>query len=419
MAADPKAILWHNKALQQMAETSFDPSALRHQLEQWGMFQVVEFPSGLRPAATVLSDDGESAYRFAWLRDNIHLAYADLVMGRTGAAVRVFEAWLDALQRHIAEFGVPTPGRPLPVKLDGVSGEAPAATWSHRQNDAVGLFVWFAAQLMRNDMIQPTARLTDTITAIAHYLQAIGYASAADSGHWEEELRLNASSIGCVVAGATAWRNAALPRGTDLVFTDEFVTAGQRALLNILPWETPGADERPRRTDSALLFLIYPLEVVDEKMAEAILVDNATLHRQIGIARYEGDSYWAPDYRTVVPKALRAVDYSENIDARNKLARPGQEAQWTLFDPVVSAAHGRLYQRTGSGQHLQMQEKHLRRALAAITPKYAQHPGRLPEAYFLEDGHWVPNDHIPLRWAESMLELALVEMEKSLASAGT
>ncbi|HYA03727.1 MAG TPA: phosphorylase kinase, partial [Syntrophobacteria bacterium] len=172
-----------------------------------------------------------------------------------------------------------------------------------------------------------------------------------------------------------------------------------------------------RRYDAALLFLVYPLEVVDHAMEQRI-VDDVLEHLQgeYGIRRYQGDSYWTADYKDKLPAEERTADVSERQEERDSLARPGEEAQWSLFDPIVSIIAGRRYLRTGDPAELERQVHHLNRSLGQITgPDCPQGELRCPEAYYLEHGRYVPNDHVPLLWTQANLWLALLAMEKSAA----
>jgi len=55
-----------------------------------------------------------------------------------------------------------------------------------------------------------------------------------------------------------------------------------------------------------------------------------------------------------------------------------------------------------------LQVHYLNRALKQLVPDPNGSGALLcPEAYFLEDGAYVPNDHIPLQWAQANLKLAL------------
>ncbi len=62
-----------------------------------------------------------------------------------------------------------------------------------------------------------------------------------------------------------------------------------------------------------------------------------------------------------------------------------------------------------------MQTEYLNRSLAQIT---AENQGnvpafRCPELYYLEEGRYVPNDHVPLLWTQANLMLAMNLMEHS------
>ena len=109
--------------------------------------------------------------------------------------------------------------------------------------------------------------------------------------------------------------------------------------------------------------------------------------------------------------------------ARDALLAPGQEAQWCLFDSIVSVIHGRQFaRRTSRGDQanaarsLRLQTEYLNRALGQLT---AREEGKaelqIPEAYYLRQGVYVPNDHTPLLWAQANLALALRQMEATTA----
>jgi len=101
---------------------------------------------------------------------------------------------------------------------------------------------------------------------------------------------------------------------------------------------------------------------------------------------------------------------------RNKLLAPGQEAQWCLFDPIMSAAYGRRYQRTGRKEFLKQQTYYFNRSLGQLTGKdRGVSELQCPEAYYLEKGRYVPNDQTPLLWTQANLLVALKMMEQSLS----
>ncbi len=121
------------------------------------------------------------------------------------------------------------------------------------------------------------------------------------------------------------------------------------------------------------------------------------LQGKYGIRRYLGDSYWTADYKDKLPPEKRTADVSELQEERDALARSGEEAQWCIFDPVVSVIAGRRFLCTGDTADLERQVHYLNRSLGQITgPDCPQGELRCPEAYYLEGGRYVPNDHVPL-----------------------
>jgi phosphorylase kinase alpha/beta subunit len=98
-----------------------------------------------------------------------------------------------------------------------------------------------------------------------------------------------------------------------------------------------------------------------------------------------------------------------------RLLQPGGEAQWCIFDPILSVIHGLRFQSTGDTERLRLQTQHLNRSLRQLTGEGISFPPlRCPESYYLENGHWGPNDITPLLWTQANLRLALHFMEQSL-----
>ena len=193
---------------------------------------------------------------------------------------------------------------------------------------------------------------------------------------------------------------------------------GQTALDAILPMECVQTDPTKwREYDAALLFLVYPLKVIKEEVAGQIVervINN--LKGPYGIRRYLGDSYWSPDYKKNLSPENRTIDFSDDMSARDKLLpKQGLEAQWCLFDPIVSCIFGLKYQETNLEHYLSLQTQYLNRSLGQIT---SINP-RCTELYYIEDStivpcKYVPNDNTPLLWTQANLYVALVMMQESL-----
>ena len=96
-------------------------------------------------------------------------------------------------------------------------------------------------------------------------------------------------------------------------------------------------------------------------------------------------------------------DYSNDLESRNRLLeRPGDEAQWCIFDPVLSVWYGHRYQRTGDPTDRAAQARHFNRSLAQVSDDW-----QCPELYYLKGGVFQPNPHTPLLWTQTNLQLAL------------
>jgi len=145
---------------------------------------------------------------------------------------------------------------------------------------------------------------------------------------------------------------------------------------------------------------------------DAILTNLAGAH---GICRYRGDSYWCADYKSLLPAEERTVDFSRDIERRDKMLKPGTEAQWFLFDPLLSVIFARRSLSTRCPRDRERQIHHFNRALALLTTDDCPlGAGQYPEAYYVEDssvGAYVPNDHAPLAWSQANLGLAFHYMK--------
>jgi phosphorylase kinase alpha/beta subunit len=198
------------------------------------------------------------------------------------------------------------------------------------------------------------------------------------------------------VAGLEAVR----PLGVDV---DELTAKGRQALDELLPRESVTSGQE-RDADAATMFLVEPLGVVKAEVARQIVQTiQQNLEGKIGVKRYVGDSYWAPDYRDHFKLGDRAADFTKRMPERDAWLLPGMEAQWSLIDPLLAVYFAKL------GDH-QAAWRYLKRSLAQIVDDNGV--WKLPEAYLNEHGAWVPNDHLGLLWAEANLLYALTVFDE-------
>jgi len=401
-------------------------------LERQGTLSFKPLRSGLFPAAGLdPATAAASGYGNVWVRDNVYVALAHEVADLTKPARAVADALAAFYIKYKSRFetiidGIAGPMSPMHrphVRFDGERLQENIEEWAHAQNDALGYFLWLYCRLTEDGKLAPNGEL---LALFVLYFEAIRYWEDEDSGHWEERRKVEASSIGAVVAGLAALRSALKKgllggacrfrnRDIDADFVDSLIAPGLQALMSILPAECIQPEPRYRRYDSALLFLCYPLDVVDDAMAQRIVGDVAEhLQGEYGIRRYLGDSYWTADYKKKLPSDKLTVDVSDDQQQRDALHKPCEEAQWCIFDPIISVISGQRYLVTGSAEDLDKQVHYLNRSLGQITaPDCELGALRCPEAYYLEEGRYVPIDQTPLLWTQANLWLALSAMEKS------
>lgn len=255
------------------------------------------------------------------------------------------------------------------------------------------------------------------------YFEAIEYWQDKDSGAWEEGRKTNNSSVGAVLAGleellkfaqaakekkATGVEKFSIEETTKL---EKLVEKGRARLQATLPFEAPPE----RMVDSALLFLIHPLNVVRSgPMQDAILnLVQARLKGEIGIKRYANDSYFCQDFDEWFAPGQMSTDFSDRLEFRDAFLQPNCEAQWCIFDPVLSIIYGERYLlNPGDQASYRKQIHYFNRSLGQITAA-----GHCPELYFLKQGRYVANAHTPLAWTQANQALALHVLERSVKKA--
>ncbi len=416
-----------------------DVGRLRAFLEQRGTFEFPVLDTGLFAAARLSEGAEYTGYDNVWVRDNVHVAHAHFVTGDVAVAARNVAALALYFRRHRHRFeavirGDADPADPMNrphVRFNGRTLAENPERWSHAQNDALGYFLWLFCRLARAGAAEMGPEQWELLGLFPLYFRAIRYWQDEDSGHWEEARKIEASSVGTVVAGLREMSLLLADRSVpdfpcvgetvSGAMLDELMGEGRAALDQILPAECVQSDPaKRRRYDAALLFLIYPLDVADPAQAEQILRDvEAHLQGEHGVRRYLGDSFWCADYKALQSPETRTSDVSDDMTARDALLVPGQEAQWCLFDPTLSTIYGRRYRAAGDPADLQKQVHHLDRSLSQLTGPDGGFPAFLcPELYYLEAGRYVPNDVTPLLWTQANLSIALAEMQQSALADG-
>lgn len=307
-------------------------------------------------------------------------------------------------------------------------------TWNHKQNDALGLFLDLFCRAVLAGGIAPgdlTPARVKMIERFPAYFAAIHFEAFPDAGTWEEIERVNTSSIGLVVSGL---ERLALARKSfpDVKFSqlNALIAKGYRTIFKQLAagGESPSYPEEDphfRKSDAALLNLIYPAELSRLHAADYAGIVRAVtkLAGDVGVKRYLGDSYQSGNFWF---QSGTTEDTSSEGSFAERGAKfiPGSEAQW-FFDSWFSVALTRLAKRYPKNPNYAVESvRYLNRALAQVTGGTREAPvlgadGKpvpplaLPESYNTivdrKSGAraYAPSPITPLNWAKATLRLAL------------
>lgn len=379
--------------------------------------------SGLLPASTAVNVHGN--YTDAWVRDNVYsilavwgvaLAYRHLDddQGRTveleQSVVKLMRGLMTAMLRqaekveHFKERQDPL--QALHAKYDTGTGLPVVGDdeWGHLQIDATSVFLLMLAQMTASGL--QIVFTQDEVNFVQNLVYYIGRAyRTPDYGLWERgnkinhgKPELNASSVGMAKAALEALRGFNLfgMRGgqaaTIHVLTDEIARA-RITLESLLPRES-GSKE----VDAALLSIVgYPgFAIDDEQLAQKTrqkILDK--LQGVYGCKRFLRDGH-----QTVIEDTTRLHYEPEELKQFEHI-----ECEWPLFFTYLwldSLFMG------DKDQSLFYEER-----LAALTVN-RDGIDLLPELYYVPEDSLeaerekpgsqtrLPNDNLPLVWAQSL-----------------
>jgi hypothetical protein len=210
----------------------------------------VRLPSGLYSASSAGESIAATGYANVWVRDNIYVAFAHHVTGARHIATEVVEALIGSFTRHCHRFD--------DIISDAV-GPQDVANRPHVRFDGRTLsLLWLSSTLAASGALRPDANAVSVLTRLVRYFAAIRFWQDEDSGHWEEQRKVSASSIGTVVAGleefaalmrhSGEWRQACGPALGDLASSlAERVCVAPRLLSSLRSGALRVRRRRPRR----------------------------------------------------------------------------------------------------------------------------------------------------------------------------
>jgi Glycosyl hydrolases family 15 len=419
-----------NGLLQHLIAESYTPETLariRKELSARRSHEILPVASGLFAASPSQASDALSGYQNVWVRDNVMIADSFRRQGDLPPAVACIQGLTKFFVTQLPRFReiIEDPVRALHedvhrrphIRFRGQTLRELPEQWPHAQNDALGHALWFRFLLATTGVLPMSPEDYEVYGIFPAYFEAIEYWQDRDSGAWEEGRKINNSSVGAVVAGLEeVQKHRDSGSGKDFAPANamsfekllSLIAKGRDRLNATLPFESPPE----RLVDSALLSLIHPLNVVgDPAMQDAILnLVQARLKGKVGIKRYAGDSYFCQDYDEWFSAGQMSSDFSERLDFRDAHLQTDCEAQWCIFDPLLSIIYGERFLANRSDlASFRKQIYYFNRSLAQLTGD-----GRCPELYFLKHGRYIPNVHTPLAWTQANQALALHLMEKSI-----
>lgn len=322
---------------------------------------------------TASASDVTTGYNKAWLRDIYFMTLGFKYAGEMDVVKDAAKALLQILSKHKEKITWAVNNKPfetwqyIHARYNPETFEEYWEEWGNKQNDAVGEVLYLIADCEASGYsVVETEEEKELVQLLVNYICAIEYWDDADSGIWEENQEVRASSIGAVVRALIC--ASTLPYVT---VPDNAIEKGELALRALLPRETSH-----RFCDLALLTLIFPFNITTEEETKKILENvEYFLTRDLGVIRYRNDRY-----------------YNRNDDGYS------EEAEWSMGLAWLSIIYAQR-------NELEKAEDYLNRAGKTINKD-----GLIPELFYSHTAK--SNDNIPLGWAESMYVVALVLVKK-------
>lgn len=317
--------------------------------------------------------DVPTGYDKAWLRDNFYECLAFEILEDWETVKKTYRAILEVFKKHEFKINYAIASKPaythqyIHARYNPDTFDEFWEEWGNKQNDAIGCILFKIGELELTKGVSFLQKEDYKIVQkLVDYLSTLEYWHDPDSGIWEENEEVHASSIGACIAGLEAVKNI-----NGIYVSEDIIKKGYDALERLLPRESG-----KKFVDLALLSLIWPYDVVNKKQTEEILT-NVEYHllKKKGVIRYKGDHY-----------------YNKNIDNYS------EEAEWTFGLSWLAI----IYSKLGD---FKKSREFFKKTLGTINKK-----GEVPELYFSNSEEW--NENSPLGWSESLFIVALHELNK-------
>jgi len=344
--------------------------------------RALQVPSGLFLASR---SDVSTGYNKAWLRDNFYTCLAFEEIEDWEMVKKVWKALVSIFVKHKDKINWAAENKPYatyqyiharyhPETFDEFWEE-----WGNKQNDAIGAILFKIGDLEQKGIkIINNEEEKEILQILVNYLKTIEYWHDPDNGVWEEYEEVHASSVGACLAGLKSIAKTGMVQ-----VPPEIVGRGEEALQKLLPRES-----RSKFSDLALLSLVWPFDIVPEKVARDIIRHvEYHLEKDRGLIRYKNDRY-----------------YNKNEDGVS------EEAEWCFGFPWLSiiyrkwASDGEKFGNIADSDDKKKAQEYLEKSFKTI------HDDKIPELYYSDSDK--PNENTPLGWAESLFVVALLRAGK-------
>jgi hypothetical protein len=476
-------VVAHNKKIVPLlknAYTATDIDTLAKVTEKAREITVLEKPWGtFVQAASFESEEmgAETNYDAVWVRDSV---WAYLALNAESATKPTAKKVLLTLLDYLA---TPEQTKRMqafianPALLDAPDGQMNAVhirfnanspdfsdvfidgkpqPWNHKQNDALGLVLDAAVSAVNAGEIGTSELVGNRLQALVYltaYLDAAKFYQMPDSGAWEEDARLNTSSVALVTSGLENLQRTLFASNSKKAeeFSKAFSSSAQKLKLATYVsssnlqrlidngyklidsqiaagGESPSyskQDSRYRTADAALLNLIYPAKLSRLTIAqkEQVMEIVRPLVGDYGMRRYANDNYQCGNYWFHNIK----TDVDENsFTERKQLFQSETEAQW-FFTSWYAKAWMMLYKETHNPDYFNEAMRFANMSFGQITGSndgdaiFAADGKRitefaLPESYNFIIGSErlldIASPITPLNWSKASMTLMLKEFIK-------
>ena len=315
----------------------------------------------------------ETGYDKSWLRDNFYETMGFEVIGDWETVEKTYNALLEVFLRYEEKIDAAINEKPkythqyIHARFHPETFDEFWEEWGNRQNDAIGAILFRIGELEhhhKRSVLHNDDRIR-IVNKLVQYLRSIEYWHDEDSGMWEEDQEIHASSIGACIAGLKS-----VDRLPQIDVPGELIRAGEVALNELLPRESAR-----KFADLAELSLIYPYKGGFCSKQRDEILNNIEYHllRERGVIRYKSDYY-----------------YNNNPDGFS------EEAEWTFGLAWLAI----IYEQMGNKE----KAKHFLDMMIDIDTKEG-----VPELYFSNSPEY--NENTPLGWSESLFIVALEGMK--------